>query len=66
MMNRLRLYRSFTLDEYQSRTGLAIDTVMPQLHLAKEKQLMLENTDGSWQVSQLGHRYLNDLLEMFL
>jgi oxygen-independent coproporphyrinogen-3 oxidase len=66
MMNRLRLYSSFTLAEYQSRTGLPIDTVLPQLQQAKQKQLMLENSDGSWQVSKLGHRYLNDLLEMFL
>jgi len=66
MMNRLRLYSSFTLDEYQNRTGLSSDTILPNLQLAKQKQLIIENSDHSWQVSKLGHRYLNDLLEIFL
>jgi coproporphyrinogen III oxidase-like Fe-S oxidoreductase len=66
MMNRLRLYSSFTLDAYQSRTGLSSDTILPHLQQAKQKQLMSENTDGSWQVSHLGHRDLNDVLEMVL
>jgi putative oxygen-independent coproporphyrinogen III oxidase len=66
MMNRLRLHESFCLTQYQQRTGLSIDTVLPTLQIAKQKQLMLENTNGTWQVSKLGHRYLNDLLEMFL
>ncbi|MFT5023760.1 MAG: coproporphyrinogen III oxidase-like Fe-S oxidoreductase, partial [Colwellia sp.] len=66
MMNRLRLHERFSLTEYQQRTGLSIETVLPTLQVAKQKQLMQENTDGTWQVSKLGHRYLNDLLEMFL
>ena len=65
MMNRLRLYSNFTLDDYQKATGLAVETVLPILELAKKKQLM-EQKNGCWQVSQHGHRYLNDLLEMFL
>ncbi|MCJ8320041.1 MAG: radical SAM family heme chaperone HemW [Colwellia sp.] len=65
MMNRLRLYSSFTLDDYQQATGLNIDSVLPTLELAKKKQFVQE-TNGQWQVSQHGHRYLNDLLEMFL
>jgi len=66
MMNRLRLFSSFTLSDYQSRTGLSIETILPNLIIAKQKELMTENADGSWQVTKLGHRYLNDLLEMFL
>ena len=65
MMNRLRLYSSFTLDDYQQATGLEVESVLPTLELAKKKQFM-EQRNGSWQVSQHGHRYLNDLLEMFL
>ena len=65
MMNRLRLHSSFTLDDYQQATGLIANTVLPTLELAKQKQLM-QQKDGHWQVSLLGHRYLNDLLEMFL
>ncbi len=66
MMNRLRLFSSFTLSDYQSRTGLSVDTILPNLIIAKQKELMTENADDSWQVTKLGHRYLNDLLEMFL
>ncbi|MFT5756713.1 MAG: putative oxygen-independent coproporphyrinogen III oxidase [Alteromonadaceae bacterium] len=78
MMNRLRLVSAFTLDEYQAATGLAAHTILPKLELAKNKGLMKSFTQNSisnninkhqveqWQVTKLGHRYLNDLLEMFL
>jgi len=65
MMNRLRLYSPFTLNEYQQATGLSRDSILPLLNQAKEKQLMA-NQDEQWQVTKLGHRYLNDLLTMFL
>ncbi|UUO24888.1 radical SAM family heme chaperone HemW [Colwellia sp. M166] len=65
MMNRLRLFSGFSLDDYQAYTGLNTDTVLPTLLQAKTKGLM--EFDGTlWSVSKLGHRYLNDLLEMFL
>jgi putative oxygen-independent coproporphyrinogen III oxidase len=70
MMNQLRLFSSFTLAEYQQRTGLAASTVLPTLLKAQSKEMMTCNdtlsTEGEWQVTQLGHRYLNDLLELFL
>jgi putative oxygen-independent coproporphyrinogen III oxidase len=70
MMNQLRLFSSFTLAEYQQRTGLAANTVLPTLQLAQSKKLMSctdsSSIEGQWQVTQLGHRYLNDLLELFL
>lgn len=65
MMNRLRLHESFHISEYEQRTGLNADTVLPTLNTAKDKGLMIQQ-DEFWQVSKLGHRYLNDLLEMFL
>ncbi len=65
MMNRLRLFSGFSLDDYQAYTGLSTDTVLPTLLQAQAKGLMA--FDGAlWSVSKLGHRYLNDLLEMFL
>ena len=65
MMNRLRLFSGFSLDDYQAYTGLNTDTVLPTLLQAKTKGLM--EFDGTlWSVSKLGHRYLNDLLEIFL
>ena len=70
MMNQLRLFSSFTLAEYQQRTGLAASTVLPTLLKAQNKGMMTCNDtvsiEGKWQVTQLGHRYLNDLLELFL
>ncbi|MBL4942460.1 MAG: radical SAM family heme chaperone HemW [Colwellia sp.] len=75
MMNQLRLFSSFTLAHYQQRTGLAASSVLPTLLQAQAKKMMI-NTQGSsaekfsieskWQVTPLGHRYLNDLLELFL
>lgn len=75
MMNQLRLFSSFTLDDYQQRTGLPAHTVLPILQQAQHKKLMsctpspLEKNaliKSAWQVTPLGHRYLNDLLELFL
>ena len=65
MMNRLRLYSSFSIDDYQKATGLSPSTVLPTLMQAEQKQLM-QRDNNRWQVSQHGHRYLNDLLDMFL
>ena len=70
MMNQLRLFSSFTLAEYQQRTGLVASTVLPTLLQAQNKKLMTctdnHSIEAQWQVTPLGHRYLNDLLELFL
>ena len=70
MMNQLRLFSSFTLVDYQQRTGLATSTILPTLQQAQNKKLMIctdnLSSESKWQVSPLGHRYLNDLLELFL
>ncbi|MCW8834444.1 MAG: radical SAM family heme chaperone HemW [Colwellia sp.] len=70
MMNQLRLFSSFTLRDYQQRTGLSASSILPTLLQAQEKNLMecTDNLSGDdkWQVTPLGHRYLNDLLELFL
>lgn len=65
MMNQLRLFSSFTLTDFQQRTGLTADTILPTLVQAEQKGLMSSKNDN-WQVTSLGHRYLNDLLELFL
>ncbi len=70
MMNQLRLFASFTLADYQQRTGLTANTILPTLLQAQNKKLMVctdhLSSKGKWQVTPLGHRYLNDLLELFL
>ncbi|WP_281559922.1 radical SAM family heme chaperone HemW [Thalassomonas sp. RHCl1] len=65
MMNRLRLYSPFHLDEFQAYTGLASTKIEETLKQAQQKQL-LSNQGQEWQVTTTGHRYLNDLLSLFL
>lgn len=70
MMNVLRLCSKFTLDYYEAYTGLDCSSIMSTLKNAKKKGLLetcnTNNATDTWQVTLLGHRYLNDLLEMFL
>lgn len=65
MMNQLRLVEPFSLKTFQAYTGLSSTTVLPALQAAQGKQLM-SNKGDTWQVTKLGHRYLNNLLESFL
>ncbi len=69
MMNQLRLHKSFSVQKFQTSTGLKITTVLSKLKQAKEKQLMrceIRDNDEYWHVTKNGQRYLNDLLELFL
>lgn len=69
MMNQLRLFSPFTLSHYQQATGLNATSVLPMLLQAEQKGLMTSHgqvTNQQWQVTQQGHRYLNNLLELFL
>ena len=65
MMNQCRLRESWPISRFSERTGLTAEQLMPYLQKAKKKQL-IDEQDGLWQVSPLGHRYLNDLLALFL
>lgn len=68
MMNLLRLYAAFSLNDFEHYTGVKRDVILPVIEKARVKGLLTptNNTNETWQVTQLGHRYLNDLLEMFL
>ena len=67
MMNRLRLFSTFSLDEYQAHTGLNCESIISALIQAEQQGLMLStNNQQQWQVTSQGHRYLNDLLTLFL
>ena len=69
MMNQLRLHSAFNVNRFQESTGLSIDSVLPKLKEAQQKNLMAyETTDNEeyWRVTITGQRYLNDLLELFL
>ena len=65
MMNQLRLREAFDIERFSQTTGLAVSAIAQPLKRAKGKGLLL-NQESNWQVSELGHRYLNDLLELFL
>lgn len=65
MMNQLRLRESFSLERFEQTTGLPREVLTPTLTLCQQKGLLVEQ-NHVWQVTDLGHRYLNDLLEMFL
>jgi oxygen-independent coproporphyrinogen-3 oxidase len=68
MMNQLRLLDSFTLNHYEQTTGIHRQHLLPLLATAQQRQLMQPlNVEATrWQVTALGHRYLNDLLALFL
>ncbi|WP_426358156.1 radical SAM family heme chaperone HemW [Pseudocolwellia sp. HL-MZ19] len=74
MMNLLRLCDEFNLDDFEAHTGLSRNIILPTLKNAQQKGLLkaIDATENSiddantWQVTLLGHRFLNDLLEMFL
>jgi putative oxygen-independent coproporphyrinogen III oxidase len=65
MLNALRLNEGFTKECYRERTGLPFRSVDESLSRAKERGLVVEQTDG-WRPSELGRRFLNDLQASFL
>ncbi len=66
MMNRLRLFSAFGLDEYQIHTGLTTASILPKLNQAQQQGLLKQLNNRQWQVTTKGHRYLNNLLTVFL
>jgi len=65
MMNRLRLMESFNFSEFEDYTGLNRSALNPALQQAEQKGL-ISVTAETGQVTELGHRYLNELLTMFM
>lgn len=64
-MNRLRLYEAFDINEFEHYTGRSLETITTHLNEAEKAGLMQHN-DETWQVTAKGHRYLNDLLQLFV
>lgn len=65
MLNVLRLYTDIPVDLFIKRTGLSLSIIEPILQKAQQKQLL------TWDQSvirptDLGRRFYNDLVEMFL
>ncbi len=65
MLNALRLIDGFSIDLFEERTGLKIDTIKNQLEKA-QSQDFIEITNQTIRPTKLGQRYLNDCLEIFM
>jgi oxygen-independent coproporphyrinogen-3 oxidase len=65
MMNSLRLAQGFEIALYAERTGLAITSAEKPLALAEARGLIGRDAIRIWP-TELGRRFLNDLLQLFL
>ncbi len=65
LMNQLRLRAGFSIDDYQSTTGLAIDTLEPVLSGCVNQKL-LQKKGQHYLCSEKGWRFLDHILEKFL
>ncbi len=65
MMNALRLTNGFPVALFQERTGLPISTLDKALRQAEAKGLLLRD-HLNIAPTQMGQRFLNELLQMFL
>lgn len=65
MLNALRLTQGVPLNLFTERTGLSISTIKSILTTAKNKGLLLDDINLLCP-TELGQRFLNDLIELFL
>ncbi len=65
MLNRLRLFEPIPFAEFKAYTGLPLTAVEPEIERALAKNLLTQDAT-SWRVTALGHRYLNELLTLFM
>lgn len=65
VMNHLRLKRGFTLETYQSTTGLPVESLEPALSECL-KQKLLVYSDNRYLCSEKGWIFLDSILEKFL
>ena len=64
MLNACRLNKGVSASVFEERTGLSLVDIEPMLTEAKTRGLLVEN-DAVIQPTELGHRFLNDLLAIF-
>lgn len=65
MLNALRLTKGVSIELFRERTGLEIDSIKPKLDEAKKKKLLVDD-ENIICATELGQRFLNDLMGMFL
>jgi putative oxygen-independent coproporphyrinogen III oxidase len=66
MLNALRLVEGFDRQLFEARTGLPWAVVAPQIADAERRGLLETATSVHWRPTELGRRFLNDLMSMFL
>ncbi|RZM84720.1 YggW family oxidoreductase [Pseudoalteromonas rubra] len=64
-MNCFRLHTPCKKQDFCDYTGLSLSDITPAINQAIDKKLLKDQGD-SWLVTIKGHRYLNDLLELFV
>lgn len=64
-MNRLRLFEPIPKQEFRRLTGQSLDTLAGPLADARRLGLLAED-DNHWQLTPLGRRFLNRLLDLFI
>ncbi len=65
MLNALRLIEGVPTHYFTERTGLSVNELEPALSEAKHKKLLINN-DKKICATELGQRFLNDLVSLFL
>jgi putative oxygen-independent coproporphyrinogen III oxidase len=65
MLNALRLNNGFTLADFSARTGLPATAIASTLESAQARG-WIERSNERIRASELGRRFLNDVIELFL
>jgi len=66
MLNALRLTQGFYVADFESRTGLGCAAISDELTAACSKGLLVSQDGQQYRASDLGARFLNDLIALFL
>jgi oxygen-independent coproporphyrinogen-3 oxidase len=66
MLNNLRLRDGFAESDFEARTGLPFNRVLPSVRDAVRHRLIEQDGQRRWRATSLGYRFLNDLQACFL
>jgi oxygen-independent coproporphyrinogen-3 oxidase len=66
MLNELRLIEGFSEAEFEARTGLPFATLTATIAVARQKGWLEQDAPAHWRPTELGQRFQNDLVELFL
>jgi coproporphyrinogen III oxidase-like Fe-S oxidoreductase len=64
MLNALRLKNGFNLELFEQHTGMNRSVLHETILLAQQKELLIADNQHL-QPSELGYRFLNDLINLF-